>query len=124
MSLHRPFVSALNSLSLLNLGIHEARDLARYRTVWRLLSFSSATHSYWCILLLDWIVTIVVLLLTVAVNNYHYCHCHDCICQSYPGIDVVSLNSLKRADVPLRIGHSCLDFDYCLIFFAVVLKSM
>jgi len=44
-----------DDLPLLDLGIHEARDLAQNRPLCRLLSLHSATHSYWCMLLLVWI---------------------------------------------------------------------
>jgi len=39
--------------SSLDLGIHEARDLAQNRPLWRLMFLQSATHSQWCMLLLD-----------------------------------------------------------------------
>ena len=34
-----------DDLSLLDLGMHEARDLAQNRPLWRLMSLHSATHS-------------------------------------------------------------------------------
>jgi len=42
-----------DDLSSLDLGIHEARDLAQNRPLWRLMFWHSAMHSYWCMLLLD-----------------------------------------------------------------------
>ena len=38
-----------DDLSSLDLGIHEARDLAQNRPFWRLMSLHSATHSWTCI---------------------------------------------------------------------------
>ena len=35
-----------DDLSLLDLGIYEARDLAQNRPLWRLMCLHSATHSY------------------------------------------------------------------------------
>jgi len=35
------------------LGVHEARDMAQNRPLWRLMSLHSARHSQWCMLLLD-----------------------------------------------------------------------
>ena len=40
----------------LDLELHEAREQAQNRPLWRLISLYSATHSYWCMLLLDWCV--------------------------------------------------------------------
>ena len=40
-------------LSSLDLQLHEARELARNRPLWRLMSLCSTTHSQWCMLLLD-----------------------------------------------------------------------
>ena len=34
-----------DDLSLLDLGIYEARDLVQNRSLWRLMSLHSATHS-------------------------------------------------------------------------------
>ena len=42
-----------DDLSSLDLGIHEARDLAQNRPLCRMTSLHSATHSQWCMLLLD-----------------------------------------------------------------------
>ena len=46
-----------DDLSSLDLGIYEARDLVQNRTFLRLMSLHSATHSQWCMLLLDWLAT-------------------------------------------------------------------
>jgi len=43
-----------DDLSLLDLGIHEARDLVQNQPLVRLMSLHSAMHSLWCMLLLDW----------------------------------------------------------------------
>ena len=43
-----------DDLSSLDLEIHKARDLVQSRPLWRLMSLHSAMHSYWCLLLLDW----------------------------------------------------------------------
>jgi len=43
-----------DDLTSLDLGIHEARDLVQNRSLCRLMSLHSATHSQWCMLLLDW----------------------------------------------------------------------
>ena len=52
----RPRATWMNNihddLSLLDLGIHEARDLAQNRLLWSLMSLHIATHSWWCMLLL------------------------------------------------------------------------
>ena len=40
-------------LSSLDLKLHEARELAQNRPLWRLMSLYSATHSQWCMLLLN-----------------------------------------------------------------------
>jgi len=44
-----------DDLSSLVLGIHETRDLVQNRPLRRLMSLHSATHSKWCMLLLDWV---------------------------------------------------------------------
>ena len=41
-------------LSCLDLELNESRELAQNRPLWRLISLYSATHLYWCMLLLDW----------------------------------------------------------------------
>ena len=43
----------LDDLSSLDLGIHEARDLVQSRPLCRLMSLHSATHSWWCMLLME-----------------------------------------------------------------------
>ena len=43
-------------LSSLDLELHEAKELAQNRPLWRLMSLYCATHSKWRMLLLDWIV--------------------------------------------------------------------
>ena len=43
------------NLSCLDLELHEARELAQNRPLWRLMSLYSAMHSQWCMLLLDWL---------------------------------------------------------------------
>jgi len=44
-----------DDLSSLNLEIHKTRDLAQNRPLCRLMSLHRAMHSWWCMLLLDWI---------------------------------------------------------------------
>ena len=54
MWLHTAWMKNIHDdLSLLDLGIHEARDLAQNRPLCRLMSLHGATHSLWCMLLLD-----------------------------------------------------------------------
>ena len=42
-----------DDLSLLDLGIYEATDVAQNRPLWRLISLDSTAHSLWCMLLFD-----------------------------------------------------------------------
>jgi len=44
-----------DDLSLLDLGIHKARDLTQNRPLWRLMSVHSTMQSLRCMLLLDWL---------------------------------------------------------------------
>jgi len=54
----RPHTTFMQSicvdLSSQHLEIHEAIDLVQIRPLWKLTSLYSATHSQWCMLLLDW----------------------------------------------------------------------
>ena len=45
-------------MSSLDPGINEARDLVQNRPLWSLTSLHSTTHSQWCMLLLDWTLTL------------------------------------------------------------------
>jgi len=42
-----------DDLSLLDLGIYEAKDVAQNRPLWRLIFLDSTAHSVWCMLLFD-----------------------------------------------------------------------
>ena len=53
-----------------DLGIYEARDLAKNRPLWRLMSLHIATHSKWCMLLLGGLFDPLKLPVQLAVSVY------------------------------------------------------